>query len=90
MNKKDLVKAISSKTDVSQKNVSAVLDGFVQVVTEALQQGQKVFLSGLGKFEVRKRAARTARNPKTGEVVKVPKRNVAVFKASKNLKESVK
>ena len=65
------------------------LDGFEKGVTNSLKRGKKVTLVGFGTFDARKRAARTGRNPQTGATVKIPARNVVVFKAGSKLKEAI-
>ena len=79
MNKTELVNAIAEKA------VAAVLDS----ITDALAQGDKVQIVGFGTFEVRARAEKQGRNPKTGEAMIVPASNLPAFKAGKALKEAV-
>ena len=89
MNKSELVDAVASATDSSkadaQRSVEAVLDS----ITGALKKGDKVALTGFGTFEVRDRAARTARNPQTGETIQVKASKAPAFKAGKSLKDAV-
>lgn len=89
MNKSDLIFAISEKTNVSKKSAEESINAFVEVVSEALKENEKVQLIGFGTFEVRKRAARKGRNPQTGLDIKIPASNAPVFKAGKALKETV-
>ncbi len=89
MNKSDLISAISEKTNVSKKSAEESINAFVEVVSEALKENEKVQLIGFGTFEVRKRAARKGRNPQTGLDIKIPASNAPVFKAGKALKETV-
>ncbi len=89
MNKSDLVAAISAKTGSTKKEAEVALNAFVEVVTEALEKGDKVQLVGFGSFEVRKRAARKGRNPQTKEEIKIPASKAPVFKAGKALKDLV-
>lgn len=90
MNKKDIVKAIANKLDgYTQKDVSEVLDSFLEVVQEQLVSGNAVKLSGFGTFETNVRAARMGRNPKTGEEAKIPERKFPKFKPSKAFKDAV-
>ena len=77
MNKAELIAAVAEKASLSKKD------------SEALQDGDKVQLVGFGSFEVKKRAARTGRNPRTKEVVEIPASQVPVFKAGKALKDAV-
>lgn len=71
MNKSELVAAIATHTKVGRKEVAAVLDGLEDVVTANVKKGEKVALSGFISFERVARKARTARNPQTGEPIKV-------------------
>ena len=89
MNKADLIAAIATKTGDTKKVAEAFVNAFVDVVTEALVEGEKVQLVGFGSFEVRKRAARKGRNPQTKEEIKIPASKAPVFKAGKALKDLV-
>ena len=89
MNKSDLIAAIAAKTEFTKKDAELALNAFVDVVTEALVEGDKVQLVGFGSFEVRKRAARKGRNPQTKEEIKIPASKAPVFKAGKALKDLV-
>ncbi len=89
MNKNDLVKAIAEKTELTQKDVAAVVDEFIAVTTKALKAGQEVAIAGFGKFVTRQRAARQSINPRTKEIVKVPACVAPAFKAGKALKDAV-
>ena len=89
MNKADLIAAIAAKTGETKKSAEETVNAFVDVVTEALTNGEKVQLVGFGSFEVRKRAARKGRNPQTKEEIKIPASKSPVFKAGKALKELV-
>ena len=89
MNKSDLVAAMAAKTGDTKKSAEEALNAFVDVVTAALVEGEKVQLVGFGSFEVRKRAARKGRNPQTKEEIKIPASKAPVFKAGKALKELV-
>ena len=71
MNKTELIKSIATKASLTNKSATAALDATIQSITEALKAGDKVSLPGFGTFEVRTRAARTTRNPRTGEAVEV-------------------
>ena len=82
MNKAELIHAVAVKADVSKKDAEAV-------ITAALQEGEKVQLVGFGSFELKKRAARLGRNPKTKESIQIPASKVPVFKAGKALKDAV-
>ena len=89
MNKSELIAAIAAKTGETKKDAEATLNAFVEVITNALVEGDKVQLVGFGSFEVRKRAARKGRNPQTKEEIKIPASKAPVFKAGKALKELV-
>ena len=89
MNKAELIAAIAAKTGDTKKGAEASVNAFVDVVTEALTEGDKVQLVGFGSFEVRKRAARKGRNPQTKEEIKIPASKAPVFKAGKALKDAV-
>lgn len=89
MNKTELVAAIAEKTDLTKKDSEAALAAVVDAITEALIKGDKVQLIGFGSFEVKNRAARVGRNPKTKEAIEIPATRVPVFKAGKALKDVV-
>ena len=94
MNKTELVNAVAEKADFSKKDadkaVNAMLDTIMlDSITDALAQGDKVQIVGFGTFEVRARAEKQGRNPKTGEAMIVPASNLPAFKAGKALKEAV-
>ena len=89
MNKSEFISAVAAKTGETKKNVEDILGAFTDVITETLVDGQKVQLVGFGSFEVRKRAARKGRNPKTKEEIRIPASKAPVFKAGKALKEKV-
>ncbi len=89
MNKAELIAAIAAKTGDTKKGAEASVNAFVDVITEALREGDKVQLVGFGSFEVRKRAARKGRNPQTKEEIKIPASKAPVFKAGKALKDLV-
>ena len=88
MNKADLIAAIAAKTGETKKAAETAVNAFMDVVTEALVEGDKVQLVGFGSFEVRKRA-RKGRNPQTKEEIKIPASKAPVFKAGKALKDLV-
>ena len=89
MNKAELINAVAAAADVSKKDAEAVITAAVETITAALKEGEKVQLVGFGSFEVKKRAARTGRNPKTKEAIEIPASAVPVFKAGKALKDAV-
>ena len=82
MNKTELIAAVAEKADLSKKDAEAA-------VTAALSQQEKVQLVGFGSFEVKARAERVGRNPKTAEAIKIPASKTPVFKAGKALKDAV-
>ena len=89
MNKTELVAAVAKKSELSKKNVEAVLKAFTEVVEEELQSGGKVQLVGFGTFEVSERAERIGRNPKTGEEMIIAASKAPKFKAGKALKDAI-
>ena len=89
MNKATLITKIAEKTDLTKKQAEAALNAFTDTVLESLKEGEKVQLVGFGSFEVKKRAARIGRNPKTKESIEIPASVVPVFKAGKALKDTV-
>ena len=89
MNKAELVAAIAAKTGDTKKGAEASVNAFVDVITDALAKGDKVQLVGFGSFEVRNRAARKGRNPRTQEEIKIPASKAPVFKAGQALKDLV-
>ena len=89
MNKAELINAVAEAADVSKKDAEAVITATVEAITAALQEGEKVQLVGFGSFEVKKRAARVGRNPKTKEAIEIPASAVRTFKAGKALKDAV-
>lgn len=89
MNKAELVSKMAEKSELTKKEAEAALNAFMKSVEEALVAGDKVQLVGFGSFEVRKRAARKGRNPRTKEEIKIPASKAPVFKAGKALKDLV-
>lgn len=89
MNKTELVNAVAEK-GFSKKDAEAAVKAVFETVTEALAKGEKVQLIGFGTFEVRARAEKEARNPRTKEVIKVAATKVPAFKAGQALKDAVK
>ena len=89
MNKAELINAVAAAAEVSKKDAEAVLTATLDAITDALKEGDKVQLVGFGSFEVKKRAARIGRNPKTKESIEIPASVVPVFKAGKALKDTV-
>ena len=89
MNKAELIAAVAEKAGLSKKDSEAAVTAALDAITAALEDGDKVQLVGFGSFEVKSRAARTGRNPKTKEAIEIPASKVPVFKAGKALKDTV-
>ena len=85
MNKTELVKKIAEKAEISQAQAKSVLEATLESVKEALQGGDSVQLIGFGTFSVSERAARTGKNPRTGEQIQIAAKNIAKFKAGAGL-----
>ncbi len=90
MNKTELVAAVAAKAGISKKDADAAVAAVFASVTDALANGEKVQLIGFGTFEVRERAAKEGRNPRTGETIKIDASKVPAFKAGAALKDAVK
>lgn len=90
VNKDMLVQSIVAKTDLTKKDVEAVIEGMVDTITSELRGGNKVTLTGFGTFKVSKRAAREGINPQTKAKITIPAMTVPKFTAGKTLKEAVK
>ncbi len=89
MNKSQLIKAVAEKSELSQKQITEVLSLVEDTLVETLKAGDRVQISGFGTFEVRERAERKGRNPKTGEVVSVPACKYLAFVPAKAVKETL-
>ena len=89
MNKTELVAAMAEQAGVSKKDAEKTLKAFTDVVAEELKKGGKVQLVGFGTFEARTRNARTGKNPRTNEPIKIPAATVPAFKAGKAFKDAV-
>lgn len=89
MTKAEFVEAIAQDAGLTKAAADKAVSAFVKVVTEALKEEDKVSLVGFGTFEVRERAARTGRNPFTGESIEIAASKVPAFKASKSLKDAI-
>ena len=89
MNKSELIDAIAAKSGLSKADAGRALDGFTSSVTKALKKGGTVSMVGFGTFSVKKRAARTGRNPRTGETIQIRASKNPAFKAGKALKDAV-
>ena len=89
MNKTQFIDAIAAKADIKKKDAEAAVNALTDVIAEALKAGDKVQLVGFGTFEVKERAARDGRNPKTGETIKIEASKSPAFSAGKGLKDAV-
>ena len=89
MNKSELIDAIASSADLSKASAGRALDAVVETVTNTLKEGDSVSLVGFGVFSVKDRAARTGRNPQTGEPIQIKAAKIPSFKAGKALKDAV-
>lgn len=89
MTKADIVNQIAEATGLTKTDTAAVVEGLLSSVVAAMQRGEHIEIRGFGTFKVVSRAPRTGRNPKTGDVVKIPSRPVPVFKPSRELRDSV-
>ena len=90
MTKTELVERVAAKTGFTKKDSAKAVDAVFNTVTEALAAGEKVTLVGFGSFEVRQRAARSGRDPRTGATIRIGARKAPVFKAGKSLKDAVR
>jgi len=89
MNKSELVAAVVKATGLKKKDADAAVVAVAVAIKTALKQGEKVQLIGFGTFEAKKRPARIARNPRTGEEIKVKASKAPTFKASKAFKDTL-
>lgn len=89
MNKSELIEAVAESADLSKADAIKAVDGVITAITNSLKNGDQVTLVGFGTFLVRDRAARTGRNPRTGEPIEIKAAKVPAFKAGKALKDSV-
>lgn len=89
MNKTELVAAVAAAAELSKKDAEKAVNATVESIANALVQGEKVQIVGFGTFETKERAARTGRNPVTGETIEIAASRVPTFKAGKALKDKV-
>ena len=89
MNKTELIDGVAAAADLSKAEAGRAVDAVVAEITKALKEGDAVTLVGFGTFQVRERAERTGRNPKTGDAVALPGKHVPHFKPGKELRERV-
>ena len=90
LNKKSLIDVVANKLDMTKKDATVAVETVFDTITASLVEGNKVDISGFGKFEVKTRAARTGINPATKETIQIPETKAPAFKAAKALKEAVK
>ena len=89
MNRQELIDALATKTDNSKADAGRNIAALIEIITATLKKGDSISLVGFGSFEVRKRAARIGRNPKTGAELKIKASKVPAFKAGATLKAAV-
>ena len=87
MNKSELIEALATKTEVSKAAAGKSIDALLEIITASVAKGNDVALIGFGTFKASKRAARTGKNPKTGEALKIAATTVPAFKPGKAFKE---
>ena len=89
MNKTQFIEVVALKSGLKKKEAEAAVNAMTEAVVEALKAGDKVQLMGFGTFEVKERAEREGRNPKTGETIKIAASKAPAFSAGKGLKDAV-
>lgn len=89
MNKSELIDAIAASADLPKAAAGRALDAMVETIGSALKDGDQVALVGFGTFSVKERAARTGRNPQTGDPIEIKAAKIPSFKAGKALKDAV-
>jgi DNA-binding protein HU-beta len=89
MNKAGLIDEVADKVGITKKEIGSVIDAVIESISKALEKREKVTLVGFGTFQIMERKPRRGRNPQTGQVIQIPAKNVAKFKAGKGLKEKV-
>ena len=89
MNKAELIDAVAASADLSKADATKAVDAVISTITSTLKTGDQVTLVGFGTFQVKDRAARTGRNPQTGQTINIPASRVPGFKAGKALKDAV-
>jgi DNA-binding protein HU-beta len=89
MNKADFIGAVAGEGELSKADAARAVDAVIEVVKKALKKGDSISLVGFGTFQVRKRAARQGRNPRTGATIKIKASKMPSFKAGKALKDAV-
>ena len=89
MNKNDLIDAVAERTGLAKSDAARAVEAVLGSITETLQRGEAVSLSGFGAFVTKVRAARSGRNPRTGETIAIPASRAPAFKAGKGLKDAL-
>jgi DNA-binding protein HU-beta len=89
MNKAEFIEAVADTAELSKADAGRAVDAMISAITRTLKKGDSVTLVGFGTFDVRKRGARTGRNPRTGEEIKIKASLNPAFKAGKALKDAV-
>lgn len=89
MNRKELIDVLATKTGCTKVDADRNIAALIEIITATLKKGDNISLVGFGSFEVRKRAARTGRNPQTGAALKIKAAKVPAFKAGATLKAAV-
>jgi DNA-binding protein HU-beta len=89
VNKNDLVDAVSERTGLAKSDAARAVEAVLGAITDTLKKGETVALSGFGSFVAKTRAARSGRNPRTGEAIAIPASRAPAFKAGKGLKDAL-
>ncbi|MGH8902602.1 MAG: HU family DNA-binding protein [Egibacteraceae bacterium] len=89
MNKTELIDAAAASSGMAKTDIQSALDAILETIADEVGRGNKVTLTGFGNFELRERAARTGRNPQTGEQIQVAASRAPAFKAGKSFKDAV-
>ena len=89
MNKKELVAVVAEQSDLTHAAAERVLNAFTEAVSEALSKGEEVSMVGFGSFTVKERAARSGRNPRTGEAIAIAAGRAPAFRPGKGLRHAV-
>jgi DNA-binding protein HU-beta len=90
MKKAELIDTVATKSELTKQDTKKAVDALFETISNTLANEEKIQLIGFGTFEVRERAARTGRNPQTGEEMTIPASKVPAFKPGKELKEALK
>ncbi len=90
MNKTELIEAVACRADLSKSKAGEAVDAFIRIVSESLEKGEEVSITGFGTFGIAERQARQGRHPQTGELIEIPAARLPKFKPGKNLKAVIK